>query len=144
MYESPIEIIYKNFEESFENGIIKAIQKAEIIVDKEELIKALQYDRDSYRRGYKDGVDYANAEEKKGEWISVKERLPKDVEIGEEYPTVIFSTKDAVYCGFYEYHLGNWWAAEDYKVNNVVAWMPLPEPYKEVEDERFYKQTGCD
>ena len=65
-------------------------------------------------------------------WIPCKERLPEDVEIGEEYPTVIFSTKDAVYCGFYEYYYGgNWWAEEDYIVNDVIAWKPLPEPYKE-------------
>jgi hypothetical protein len=66
------------------------------------------------------------------EWVPVSDRLPEDVEIGEEYPTVIFSTKNAVYCGFYEYYYGgNWWAAEDYIVNDVIAWKPLPEPYKE-------------
>lgn len=62
-------------------------------------------------------------------WIPVTERLPEDVKIGEEYPTVIFCTKDAVYAGFFEHYLGgNWWAAEDYTVDNVIAWMPLPEP----------------
>ena len=66
------------------------------------------------------------------EWIPCKKRLPEDVEIGEEYPTVIFSTKDAVYCGFYEYYCGgNWWVEEDYIVNDVIAWKPLPEPYRE-------------
>ena len=64
-------------------------------------------------------------------WIPCSERLPEDVEIGEEYPTVVFCTKDAVYVGFYEYYLdGKWWAAEEYTVDNVIAWMPLPEPYK--------------
>ena len=70
------------------------------------------------------------------QWIPCSERLPEDVEIGEEYPTVIFCTKDNVYVGFYEYYLGGrWWAAEDYTVDNVIAWMPLPEPYKEGADE---------
>lgn len=65
------------------------------------------------------------------EWTPCSERLPEDVEIGEEYPTVIFCTKDAVYVGFYEYYRGGrWWAAEEYTVDNVIAWMPLPEPYK--------------
>lgn len=64
-------------------------------------------------------------------WIPCSERLPDDVEIGEEYPTVIFCTKDAVCVGFYEYYRGGkWWAAEEYTVDNVIAWMPLPEAYK--------------
>ena len=76
MYESPINIIYKNVEESFENGIIKAVQKADIIVDKEELIKALQYDRDQYRKGYADAKYRSH-----GEWVDKwhtlwKEELP--------------------------------------------------------------------
>ena len=71
------------------------------------------------------------------QWIPCSERLPEDVEIGEEYPTVIFCTKDNVYVGFYEYYLGGrWWAAEDYTVDKVIAWMPLPEPYQENKDER--------
>ena len=65
-------------------------------------------------------------------WIPCSERFPEDVEIGEEYPTVIFCTEDDVYVGFYEYCIyGNkWWTTEDYTVSHVTAWMPLPEPYK--------------
>jgi hypothetical protein len=81
---------------------------------------------------YSAAIDEAIKALEAQEWIPCKKRLPEDVEIGEEYPTVIFSTKDAVYCGFYEYYYGgNWWAAEDYIVNDVIAWKPLPEPYKE-------------
>ena len=80
----------------------------------------------------------SHAEEvKKGEamaqrWIPVSERLPEDVEVGEQYPTVIFCTKDATYAGFYEHcRDGNWWSDdEDYIVDGVIAWMPLPKPYK--------------
>ena len=68
-------------------------------------------------------------------WIPVTERLPDDVEIGEEYPTVIFCDSDGkVYVGFYEYGIyGNkWWNNTDWNdvVDDVLAWMPLPEPYK--------------
>lgn len=65
MYESPIDVLYKNVETSFENGVLNAIQKVDIIVDKEELIKALKYDRDQYRKGYEDGV----LVETRGRWI---------------------------------------------------------------------------
>ena len=67
-------------------------------------------------------------------WIPCSERLPEDVEIGEEYPIVIFCTKDNTYCGFYENEYRNWWTApEDTRVDisDVIAWMPLPEPYRE-------------
>ena len=63
-------------------------------------------------------------------WIPCSERLPDDVEIGEEYPEVIFCTKDVVYVGFYEYLGGKWWAAEDFSVDGVIAWMPRPKPYE--------------
>ena len=53
MYKSPIEIIYGQMQTQVENEIYEAIQKYNINVDKEELIKALQYDRDQYEMGYK-------------------------------------------------------------------------------------------
>lgn len=38
-----------------ENMVMKAIRKVGVNVDKGELIKALQYDRDQYTKGYEDG-----------------------------------------------------------------------------------------
>jgi hypothetical protein len=38
-----------------EKMVIKAIEKVGINVDKGELIKALQYDRNQYTKGYEDG-----------------------------------------------------------------------------------------
>ena len=37
-----------------DNQICKAVQNAGITVDREELLRALQYDRDQYRKGYAD------------------------------------------------------------------------------------------
>ena len=62
MYESPIDVFYNDIVTKLEDGVLKAVRDVGITVDKEELIKALQYDRDSYRRGYKDGVNHANAD----------------------------------------------------------------------------------
>lgn len=54
-YESPIEIIQKSVTTKIEDDICKAIWEYGIVVDKEELIKALRYDREQYDKGYRDG-----------------------------------------------------------------------------------------
>ena len=69
-------------------------------------------------------------EPKTGHWIPVSERLP------EEGKTVISSTKYGVYPEtMYTKEYGWEWAYEsgaDYwkELEDVTAWMPLPEPYK--------------
>ncbi len=65
MYESPIELVYGNTQHIIEEDIFKTIQEMGVNVDKEELFKALKYDRGQYDKGYKDG----KAERKKGKWI---------------------------------------------------------------------------
>ena len=58
-YQSPINLINNELDYKikmdFERNICEAIQKCEIVVDKPELIKALQYDRNQYDKGYSDG-----------------------------------------------------------------------------------------
>lgn len=54
-YNSPITIMQNQMKIELENGIYKAVQKTDIEVDKDELIKALRYDRAQYDKGYKDG-----------------------------------------------------------------------------------------
>ena len=68
-------------------------------------------------------------------WIPVSERLPDDVEIGEDFPIVIFcDSKGNIHVGFCEHtNYGvKWWHATQWEseVYGVIAWMPLPEPYK--------------
>lgn len=55
-YKSPIEIIYGEMIHKLENEVFTAVQNIGINVDKDELIKALQYDRDQYRTGYSDAM----------------------------------------------------------------------------------------
>ncbi len=58
MYESPIEVIMGDIQTKIvqdrENQIFQAIQNVGVEVDKAELLKALQYDRDQYQKGYLD------------------------------------------------------------------------------------------
>lgn len=62
MYKSPIDIIYGQMETQMEGDILRAIQRYGINVDKEELLRALQYDRGQYEKGYADGKADAMAD----------------------------------------------------------------------------------
>ena len=55
MYKSPIDIYYGQMETQLEGSVLRAVQKVGVNVDKEELIRALKYDRDQYDKGYSDG-----------------------------------------------------------------------------------------
>ncbi len=55
MYESPINVICGEMQMAFENEVYKAVQDVHVEVDRDELIKALQYDRGQYEKGFADG-----------------------------------------------------------------------------------------
>lgn len=55
-YESPIETMIAEASNSFDDGVFRAVLSTGIKVDKEELIKALKYDRGQYDKGYAVGV----------------------------------------------------------------------------------------
>lgn len=61
MYKSPIEIIHEQAQK-IENGIFKVLHNMDINVDKNELMKALKYDRDQYNAGYADGLERGRQE----------------------------------------------------------------------------------
>lgn len=55
MYKSPIEVIFDKQNTIIEDEIMKAVTKVGIIVDKDELLKALNNDRDQYNKGFEAG-----------------------------------------------------------------------------------------
>jgi hypothetical protein len=61
MYESPISVAINSFikeqTERADNEILyQATMQTGISIDKDELVKALRYDRDQYDKGYSDGI----------------------------------------------------------------------------------------
>lgn len=62
MYESSVNQILGEMQTTYENECIKYVQSVGFDINKEELTKALIYDRNQYEKGHKDG--YENAIEK--------------------------------------------------------------------------------
>lgn len=132
MYESPINVIYEQaktrIEHKLDADVLTIVQNYGINVDKEELIRALQYDRQQYEKGYED----AKAEQK---WILCSERMPEE---GRECWITAKTKTNEVYRGTFTEFYGvrhdvgficgdgfMWW-------NTAKAWMYFenPEPYK--------------
>lgn len=118
-YESPIDIVVGEVQFKFEQDVTRAIQSYDIHVDRDELIKALQYDRHQYEKGFADACKLKT----KGEWISVKDRLPS--ECGKylgctEKGTIIIVRYYTTDGGFFGYH----------NLCTITHWMPLPEAPK--------------
>jgi hypothetical protein len=57
MYEPMIEIIQGNLQTQLEGEIMRVVRSVGVNVDKEELIKALAYDRQQYEKGYADAKE---------------------------------------------------------------------------------------
>ena len=58
MYESPIKLITSQITSELVQGvdgeIFKAVQKVGVMVDRDELLRALAYDGEQYQKGYAD------------------------------------------------------------------------------------------
>ena len=59
MYESPINMIISKLCTKLESDCVKSVQRYGFDVDKEELAKALNYDRNQYEKGHTDGYNKA-------------------------------------------------------------------------------------
>lgn len=120
MYESPVTKIVgdmicemqKNEEGNF---VCSISQSVGYDVDRDEMIKALNYDRNQYQKGYEDGL-------KADRWIPLTvENQPRPFE------ECLFTDNegDVIKRGW------------DGSFSKFKAWMPVPDPYKgnEVNDD---------
>lgn len=131
-YESPIQMptgqIATKMAKKADDTIWEAVVKTEVAVDKDELVKALSYDRDQYEKGYINGYSAGLNADK---WISVEERLPEE---NGSY-LVVGKTKTAFTSHFYKKLIihGKVFSAH-FSNKYITHWMPLPEPPRESED----------
>ncbi len=69
-YESPITLMTEKIANDLANKteelIMECVQRVGVSVDKDELVRAMNYDRGQYEKGYKDGMSDAV---KHGKWI---------------------------------------------------------------------------
>lgn len=73
------------------------------------------------------------AEEYHGGWIPVSERLPEPTR--PVLVTIKNWTNEKLFVRQGRFHINHWRTDEGILKNSaVIAWMPLPEPYKESED----------
>ena len=56
-YKSPINIIREKMITEFDNDVLKAVINVGVKVNKDELIKALEYDRNQYLQGYEEAKE---------------------------------------------------------------------------------------
>lgn len=95
MYESPITLISGAFHLNLEDGVYKAVRQTGVVVDKDELIKALKYDRGQYEKGYAD----AKAERKTGRWIDARDHCGEFLCSNCHETNINNSYKYCPYCG---------------------------------------------
>lgn len=155
-YESPVTVqirkIAEQIEEQRENELIlKISEQMGVNIDKDELTRALAYDRDQYRRGYEDGWRARSKEVP--QWVPITYKKLTDEEKEEMREVADVDIIDAVYTcplpddgqkvlittrawrsievtTFYNDVDGAYF--EDWEdIDEVAAWMPLMEPYKE-------------
>lgn len=78
-YESPIEMFYNDTiqnianqirEETDDRIVCEVKMQCGVNIDKDELIKALKYDRDQYNKGYQDAM---NDTRRTAEWLTAKD-----------------------------------------------------------------------
>lgn len=123
MYRSPIDMLISDIqhqiEEQYDEQIYKAVASVGIHVDKEELLKALQYDRHQYMKGHFDGVEEATPK-----WISVEERLPTEEDANEEGLVLVRNI------GCPQYEAMDWDQVKMFR-SMISNWMHMPEPPKE-------------
>lgn len=132
------EHFYKGYCSRFEDGCFGQCQKEPERPKRTETMmvngEPTEIDPLSYEVGYSHG----QSERPQGEWIPVSERLPKEEEktywvcTDTEYQCECRWTNNRFGIGVAEW---GWSIFDTPQYTKPIAWMPLPEPYKESDKE---------
>lgn len=109
----------------------------------QELFSQAIYTDNSYGRGIQSGINRAleivQKQPKIGEWIPVSERLPEGENGSETGPLLFQTSSGTIEAGYFgkegkirkSYFRTYISSTEGCSSDDVVAWMQMPEPYKE-------------
>lgn len=140
--EERLKDYYENGSKSEENEWIGGVYDVWELIDNAPTVE--QFDDTELQRavGYADGYSKGREERPQGEWIPVSERLPegKIDPTTNDFELVLCSTvwevvrpyKFGKPIGHSEAHF---WRGSGIMDDYVIAWKPMPEPYKGVENE---------
>lgn len=105
-----------------ENKLIEEIESLRVTVTSIPMNKQLQ----EYAKHFKDSVIETINEQPKIGWIPVEERLPDKPRFEESYIVQQYNVVQP-YTAYWngEFWIDSW----NDKIDGVIAWMPLPEPY---------------
>lgn len=103
------------------------------MIDEKKLIEDfmnnyLVYNNGTWNDAIDRAVELAKTAPKVGEWIPCSERQPREPVFGEDSYLIQARTVRTPYCGYWD---GVSWTDRDSEPIDVIAWMPLPEPYRE-------------
>lgn len=100
------------------------IDENRLIEEVEDMMCPFQFADETREWALKDVIEVIEEQPKVGEWIPVEERLPK-----QSLNSVIGWDAYRERCCFVQYYM-NEWILGNHETVKIVAWMPLPEPYK--------------
>lgn len=130
---------------AFRKIVLPFISKLLLDIDYEGQGKC---DAEEFAKDFNEILDLATKaleqEPKTGDWISVNERLPENTQpvlMTIRRMSKLYNHEPFITVGYISWNQTTWWSAHDGDcVRNeieVLAWMPLPEPYKaESEDKK--------
>lgn len=84
-YESPVKVYQSEMQTALENNVMSVAQRIGIDIDKEELLRALAYDRDQYKEGYEAGYKRAIKDITESSCFTMRSPTPEELELITKY-----------------------------------------------------------
>lgn len=115
--------------DSYDNGSYVWLKRFEVeeLIDEAPSVDIKDQIAGAYNEGYMCGNKEAEKSRTQGEWIPVSERLPDTS--GHKIVCFVKPQRiDNIYIGLAYFDNGRW---VGYLKKDIIAWQPLPEPYKE-------------